>query len=372
MGNTFLTAQEIARQALPILSNNIVMPALMHTDFSEEFKKKGDVIQVEKPAVFVADEFGTTINLQDINPEPVLVKLDKIADVSVSIGAKEMALNLEDFNRQVLEPAVVAIADKINNDALGLYANVPYFVGTSGTTPDGLDDFANARKSLNTRKVPLSPRYAVWNPDAEAKFSVLDSIVNAEKSGSNLALREGSIGRVGAFDNFMAQGVKTHTAGGYTAATAPKIKTQTVAGDTIALKASAGTGKLLKGDLLTIAGKQYVVKADTANAVTNDIDVVTVYPDVPAGITVDTVVAFADATAGGHVANMAFHKSAFCFVNRPLEMAPGTQSYVTSFNGISVRIVMAYDITTKKTIMSIDTLYGVTPLYPELATRVLG
>lgn len=372
MGNTFLTAQEIARQALPMLSDNIVMPALMYNDYSQEFKKKGDTVQVEKPAVFIADEFGTTINLQDINPEPVLVKLDKIADVSVSIGAKEMALNLEDFNRQILQPAVVAIAEKINKDALGLYKDVPYFTGVAGTTPDGLDDFANSSKVLDDNKVPYDTRNAVWNPSATAKFRILDAIVGADKSGSTTALRTGAIGNVYGMGNFMSQAVKTHTAGGYTAATAPKIKTETVAGDTISVKATAGTGKLLKGDVFTLAGKQYTVKADTANAATNDIDTVTVYPDVPAGIAVDTVVTFADATAGGHVANLAFHKSAFAFVNRPLEMAPGTESYVTSFNGISLRVVMAYDINTKKTIMSIDTLYGVTTLYPELATRILG
>ena len=57
---------------------------------------------------------------------------------------------------------------------------------------------------------------------------------------------------------------------------------------------------------------------------------------------------------------------------RPLEAARGADSYVTSYNGISVRVTMDYNITTKKQTLSIDTLYGFKTLYPELAVRVLG
>jgi len=51
---------------------------------------------------------------------------------------------------------------------------------------------------------------------------------------------------------------------------------------------------------------------------------------------------------------------------------PGVESYVTNFNGISLRVTMDYNIITKKTTMSIDTLYDFAPLYPELGVRVLG
>ena len=161
MANTFLTSKEIARQALPILQDQLVFPALVNPNYSATFGKKGDTIQVERPAVFVADEFGGTINLQDINPFPVLVKMDKIADVSVQVTASQMALSMEDFNRQVLAPAVVAIAEKINSDGLGLYKWVPNFEGTSGVTPDALEDIANARKALNNAKAPMTDRYGV-------------------------------------------------------------------------------------------------------------------------------------------------------------------------------------------------------------------
>ena len=46
--------------------------------------------------------------------------------------------------------------------------------------------------------------------------------------------------------------------------------------------------------------------------------------------------------------------------------------YVTSYNGISLRVVRGYDMTKKKEMLSMDVLYGYTAIYPELATRVLG
>jgi hypothetical protein len=375
MANTFLTAQNIARQALPILQNNLVMPALVHRDYVNEFKKQGDTIQVRKPAVFVADEFGGTINLQDVGESNVLVKLDKIADVSVEVTSKEMSLNVENFNTQILTPAMLAIAEKVNADLLGLHVDIPYKTGVSGTTPNDLTAFANAAAVLNTNKVPMGNRSAVWNPTAQASLSIIPAIVNAEKSGTTAALREGAIGRAMGLDNYMTQAVKTHAAGGYTALT-DVTATGAAGATTIALDSAAGasTASLKKGDLLTIGGNDYVVTENTAAAVAGDIAAVKIYPALKATAAASAVT-FADRTAGAHVANLAFHQSAFALVSRPLELPMGAsteQAYVANYNGLSLRVVFGYDMTHKKQMLSVDLLYGVKTLYPELATQILG
>lgn len=285
MANTFLTCQEIARAALPLLHDNLVFPALTYKDYSGEFQAKGDTIQVRKPAAFVANEFTDTITTQDTTEGNVLVKLDKIADVSTVLTAKEMALNIEDFTAQILQPAMMAIAEKINKDGLALYVDVTNSIGTAGTTPSTLADIAGAAKVLNQNKAPMEGRAAVWDAEALAAFQVLDPVVHAEKSGSTAALREGSIGRLLGIDNYMSQAV---------------------------------------------------------------------------------------ANNGEYTANMVFHKNAFAFVNRPLEVAHGAESYVTSYNGLSIRVTMGYDMSTKKQTLSIDCLYGYKTLYPELAVVVKG
>lgn len=384
MANSMLTMQNIARNALPILEEMLAFPNLINKDYSNDFVKKGDTIQVKRPAVYVADEFGTTVNLQDVNPHPIYVKMDTIADVSVEISSADMALEMDDFVEDVIKPAVTAIAEKINQDGLAQYKFVNSFTGTAGTTPDGLDDIANARGNLNNNKAPLPGRNAVWDADADVKLSIVDAIVNAEKSGSTETLREGSIGKIQGINNYMSQAIKTHTAGLYTALAdvtgtvdvSAVNTTDTTTGYKITpviLTSAAGTSTatLLAGDILTIAGNQYFVLEDTAAAIAG---VVTakLYPQLSADLAA-VAVTFADVTAGGHVANLAFHPKAFAFVSRPLE-APkgGVESYSTNYNGLTIRVTMGYNMSTKKEQMSFDVLYGYATPYPELATRILG
>ena len=77
--------------------------------------KQGDEIQVKRPSVFTANAFpaGGSITVQDLNQCPVFVTMDEIADVSVEITAREMALDFDGFNEEVLDPAVVAIAEDL-------------------------------------------------------------------------------------------------------------------------------------------------------------------------------------------------------------------------------------------------------------------
>lgn len=205
MPHNFITVQEIARQALPRLIENLVMPSLMHRDFSNDFVQgKGATIQVRKPNALVAKAFTTEIEAQDINESTIPVTLDKFADVSVKLSAIEMATNVDDLNRIFIEPASVALAEKINSDGLALLKEI---TASATGDPKTLAPFSQASMVLNKAKVPLTPRYGVWSPDALADFQTIPAIVNAEKSGTTNALRAGSIGRVFGIDNYMAQGV---------------------------------------------------------------------------------------------------------------------------------------------------------------------
>ena len=59
-------------------------------------------------------------------------------------------------------------------------------------------------------------------------------------------------------------------------------------------------------------------------------------------------------------------------MTRPLAIPAGVEAYVTSYNGISLRVVRGYDIRYKKEILSMDVLYAFKTVYPELAVRYLG
>ncbi|MBO5214161.1 MAG: P22 coat protein [Clostridia bacterium] len=358
--NSFLNTKTIAREALPILESNLVFPALIHTDFSEEFSKQGDTIQVRKPPIYNATEFNGEIEIQDIDEGNVLVKLDKIADVSVELTAKEMALNAEDFTKQVIEPAMVALAEKINADGLQLYKDIPNYYGEVGVAPSSLSDLAAGAKMLNDQKAPLVGRSGVWNTEAIANFQVLPALVNAEKSGSTDSLREGSIGRVFGIDHYFSQQVPYHESG---TASNMIVASGTKDGTTIFDIGSFAT--LVKGDILQINDRNFLV-VEGGTTASGELKVI-----LSPAVTEDDWGRDAK-VLGNHTANLMFHKSAFGFVTRPLEAARGADSYVTSYNGLSVRVTMDYNIATKKQTLSIDTLYGFKTLYPELAVRMLG
>lgn len=195
----------------------------------------------------------------------------------------------------------------------------------------------------------------------------IPAIVNAEKSGSTQALREGSLGRVMGLDNYMSQGIHQHTTG-ITSASAVKVNGAVTAGaTTLAIDGTALVGKLVKGDVLTIDGKNYVVTEDSAAAASNAI------------------------TGSQGLSRPARHQGqcrcdpgrqphrkpglpplAFAFVTRPLVNPSGVESYVTSYNGVSLRVVKGYNMQYKKETLSMDVLYGYKTMYPELAVRAMG
>ena len=371
MANTFVTLKTIARQALPVLIDNLVMPNLIHRDFSEEFHDVGDTVQVRKPVVFTAEDFDAEagVNWQDMREEGVDVTLDHIATVDARASAIESATGIADLNRVFIQPAAAALAEKINRDGLKLYADIPSFVGTAGVTPASLNELSDARRMLNMNRAPLAGRRAVWDTEADAKLTQLPAIVNAEKSGSVEALREGSLGRVYGMENYMSQGVCKHVSG-LTAAEGVKLGGAVSAGAVkLSLKGSALAGKLVKGDLLKIGEKMFTVTADSAAASSNAISNVQVYPALPQ-LAADTEVT----VIGSHTANLAFHPMAFAYVTRPLANpdGQGVASYVTSYNGVSLRVTKGYDQKYKRSTYSMDVLYGFKTVYPELAVRVLG
>lgn len=141
---------------------------------------------------------------QDVKEESVPVKLDHLATVDIEFTAIQRATNVDDLNRLFLEPAAVALAEKINADGLGLYADVPYFGGTAGTAPSTLSDFATARKILNANKAPLPMRRGVWDTEAD---DALYEVLSAPEDSHAVVLPYGQTTL--AFDAYVTSGEDT-------------------------------------------------------------------------------------------------------------------------------------------------------------------
>lgn len=208
MPNTILTPDIIAREALMVLRNNAVMANLVHRDYSDEFAAVGDTITIRKPATFVANEYdGSKITVQDATETGVAVKIDKHLDVSFSVTSKEMALDIADFSKQFLVPAMQAFADKVDKYLIGLEASATNRVAHAEGAIAPADVIA-ARKFLTQNAAPLADRRFVVGATAEADLLNSELFVSAEKVGDEgTALREASLGRKFGLDCYVDQNI---------------------------------------------------------------------------------------------------------------------------------------------------------------------
>lgn len=209
MPNTILTPDIIAREALMVLRNNAVMANLVHRDYSGDFVGAvGDTITVRKPATFVANEYdGSKITVQDATETGVEVKMDKHLDVSFAVTAKQMTMDIADFSKQLLVPAMQAFADKVDKYLLALEAEAtsrhPHADGAIAPA-----DMIAARKFLTQNAAPLADRRFVVGATAEADLLGNELFVSAEKVGdAGTALREASMGRKFGFDCYVDQNI---------------------------------------------------------------------------------------------------------------------------------------------------------------------
>lgn len=211
MANTLLTPEIIAKEALLQLRNNAVMSNLVYRDYSSEFAAVGDTITVRKPATFEAKEYEGTLSVQNASETGVEVKMDKLLDVSFAVTTKEMSLDIEDFSKQLLQPAMMAFADKIDSYLIDLEASCTNRVShASGAIAPA--DIITARKMLVQNAAPLADRRFVCGAVAEADLLGNELFVAADKVGdAGTVLREASLGRKFGMDIYCDQNIAKTT-----------------------------------------------------------------------------------------------------------------------------------------------------------------
>jgi hypothetical protein len=368
MPNTLLTPQIIAMEALAILRNQFVFKDLVHTDYSNEFVKVGDTITVRKPATLIAKDFAGSISTQDLTEQGISVQLNRFKDVSVAITSKQQSLELKDFAKQVIEPAMVALAQQIDEDIANFaFEKAGFTVEASTATPTTLADIANAGKILDIQKAPLIERAIVLHPQHKYRYALTPNLSQVNFAGDNQTLRDALLGKIYNMNSYMGQNLPASTAAvSGTAIKTFKVATGTTAGQVAITELSAATATVKIGDGFVYLGKLYRFTAD-GTGVSSGITSIAVSPAFPAGVTTPVtvrVVRFAS--------SIAMHKNAFAFVMRPLDLPMGAaRAAVVNGEGLAVRVVYGYDQASKIDTVSFDVLYGVAALHPENAVVLI-
>ena len=213
MANTIITPSVIARLAYANLYNNAVMSSLVHRDYDADFQgQQGDTVTVRKPAVFTANSFTSTISVQNATESSVPVVLNNHLDVSFAVTSRELTLSIQDFNAQLIVPAVQALRQKIDQLLLAERSNITQVVGEIPTA-GGLQQWDDPRvlvdagKVLNQAKVPVTDRAVVAGPVTATAWLKDPLFHQAQQLGSTDGLRDASLGRKFGFDIYMDQNV---------------------------------------------------------------------------------------------------------------------------------------------------------------------
>ena len=191
----------------------------------------------------------------------VPIKFSGEEDLGLSASGSYDAVvigKIQSAYRQLINEMEVYLAEKA-------VAGGTRAVGTAGTTPFGtagnLMDFANLAKILDDNGAPRTDRNLVVNSTAMANLRGMQTILlKANEAGSPDFLRTGYLNSpITGFGLFDSAGLVGHTAG--TATGLLINKSGGIEKGTRILDVDTGTGTVLPGDIITIAGdtNKYVV-----------------------------------------------------------------------------------------------------------------
>ena len=372
-----------AQEALIHLWKALGMASRIHLGYSEERSSfaRGETIQIRKPSTFTVanapDETG-----QDLATEVVTITLDQWKEVKFKLTDRELAFTQQQIIDEHIAPMAYALADDIDLKCTALYKDIPWFDDLDSTPGNAITDITKPRKTLFDNNVPIQDTqfmHYMINGELEQGFLGLSNFAQHQGAGPvgvETQLR-GSLGMKYGVEVFANQNVQDHTKGTLDDTALEVNGAQTKGSTTIDLNAVDGgvAGTLVAGDTFSIAGndQRYAVTAlNTAAA--------NVFTNVP--ITPSLVQAYSDndvvtVSADDHAANLMFHRNAFAIVVAPLpeigsELGARIVTVSDPVTKMSLRSRIYYVGNSSEVHVSMDVLYGVKTLDPNLATRGRG
>jgi len=405
MGNTIktLTAGDITRKALEYLHNSLVFCKVINREYNDKFAvtgaKNGGYLEIREPNQFTV-RTGAVMDAQDITETTQQLVVATQKGVDVNFSTAELTLSLDDFGERILAPAMSRLAAEVERTVISTcYPAVYNFENTTFTTKPTLADVLAARALLQQGLAPTSDRY--FMVDALAANAIITDGKSLFNQASEIARQysQGLIGRVAGFDFYESEMTPVHTNGTRTTAGTANLSL-VVNGDDHLTLTQTNTETFGVGDVITVAGV-YAVNPETKQAYPHlqqftvaaaytgtggaaDCDV---YPLIyksgakqnvycadwteTSAATVVDLAGSSGTASTAYTNSLAFHKNAFTMATADLVMPQGVDFAARKvIDGISLRIVRAYDINNDKMPRRIDVLFGAKTIRPDWACRV--
>ncbi len=392
MANALLTPSVITKEALAILHQKLNFVGNINTQYDDQYAKSGAKIgndlKIRLPNEFTVRS-GATLSSQDVAESSTTLTVDTQKGVDFTFSSEELTMHIDEFKDRYLEPAMSVLAANIESDALSMYKDVYNFYSGVGAA-NSFGNITQAQKLLTDSLAPYGDRSYLHNPQ-----SVVDMLADTkglfqDSSSISKQYKDGQLGKIAGFEHYENTLMPVHTTGTAAATTGYLVNGASQSG--ASLTVDGGTTTFLKGDVITIAGvnrvhpetkantgvlQQFVVTADSGSSATT----LAVSPSITATGGRQNVSAVpADNAAiskvgGGASADwqetLAFSKNAFAFATADLILPNGVDFAAREVSdGISMRIVRDYAISSDTMPCRIDVLYGYKAIRPQLAARV--
>lgn len=353
--------------------------------------KAGSTIYRRKPARFIpTNNMDITSADKDIVEEYFPISASRTYTVPVALTVAELSTDLPSkaLVKRVVDEAVPAIAQYMENYYLTQALNASYQqAGTPGASTYSVDEVAGCKTLLDESLAPMdNKRFLLLNSRASGK--ALGARAGLFQSSSQIAQQyeDGEMGKGNGFTWLQNELLPSHTNGTANQYTISVTTTASEGASTIALTSSGGsTENFTVGTRFTVAGvykvhpitkqvlpdlQQFVI-TETVAAVAGAFAAVKISPTLytatsktlqnisalPQGSAAVTVISgTASATYGQ---GLAFHRDAFVFGSVPLELpTPGSVDFAarSTYKGVSLSIVRAYDVVKAQKITRIDVL----------------
>lgn len=411
MANTLLTINMITREAVRLWKNTNAFIQHIDQQYDDSFAKTGAKIgqqlRIRLPNDYTV-RTGPAAQVQDTTETSTTLVLATQAGVDVSFSTVDRTMSLDDYSKRVLAPMVNNLAGKVASDVMGSIdvqggiSNIVSNLDGSGAviTPVA-ETWLTGGAILDLKSAPTENRKVIADPITMARtVSSLAGLFNPAPSISQ-QYKSGKMGQALGFDWYSDQTVLKHINGSYNGAATVAGANQTGTQITV----SAITGTINAGDILTFDNgdntgvysvnritkqsdstlAQFVATAAVANGGT----LINIYPAlIPASsgnpVQYQTVnvspnngaaVAFSvyqGAASSTYRKNFVFAPEAVTLATADLELPEKgiVEGAREAYDGISMRMITAYNIATDQLITRLDVLYGYLWVRPEWACAV--
>lgn len=396
MSNTLLTPTAVTREILRVAHEKLAFIGTVERQYDDSFAnsgaKIGDSLKIRLPNKYTVRS-GKTLNAQDTEEESVTLTVATQKGVDMNFSTAELTMDLDDFSKRIIQPAVAVLVSTIESDMLtAVTPDIYNHVGTPGTAPTFLE-ITKAKGKLNQGLAPKDNRRCLQmeSIDMAAEVNALKGLFHDSTEVSR-QYREGLVGLAAGLMWYENERIYTHTTNADVAGAIDQAATAPAEGDTT-FTVDAFTAAPAVGDIFTIAGvkavhpetkvayaheQQFVITSSTtptttaisfspslqASGANQNID------HLPSDNDVITIVGSASTSYPNH---LVYHGEAFAFATADLELPNGVHFAAReNLDGLSVRLVRQYDINNDNIPCRLDILHGYKTLRPEWACRMYG